>query len=124
MPAFAVPQAEPGLVVLRWGASLYFANAAHFEEELTALAAPGGEPVSWICLDAIEMTDVDYSGGDVLRETATELQELGVRLVLSDVTPHVRRQLDLAGVSAALGEDAFYDRVADVLVAFRAGKKT
>jgi hypothetical protein len=47
-----------------------------------------------------------------------------VRLVLSDVTPHVRRQLDLAGVSAALGEDAFYDRVADVLVAFRAGKKT
>jgi anti-anti-sigma regulatory factor len=70
------------------------------------------------------MTDVDYSGGDVLRETATELQELGVRLVLSDVTPHVRRQLDLAGVSAALGEDAFYDRVADVLVAFRAGKKT
>jgi hypothetical protein len=47
-----------------------------------------------------------------------------VRLVLSDVTPHVRRQLDLAGVTAALGEDAFYDRVADALVAYRAGKKT
>ena len=68
------------------------------------------------------MSDVDYSGGDVLRETATELQEKGVRLVLSDVTPHVKRQLDLAGVTAALGEDAFYGRVADVLVAYRAAE--
>jgi sulfate permease, SulP family len=122
-PAGAVPQAEAGLVVLRWGASLYFANAAHFEEELTALAAPGATPVSWICLDAIEMTDVDFSGGDTLRETATELREMGVRLVLSDVTPHVKAQLDRGGVTAALGEDAFYGRVADVLVAYRAAKK-
>ena len=81
-----VPQAEPGLVVYRWGASLYFANSARFEEEVSALAEGDGSPVKWICVDAPAMGDVDYSGGETLIQVSTELKERGVRLVVPGVT--------------------------------------
>ena len=82
VPADAVPQAEPGLVVYRWGASLYFANSARFEEEVSALAEGDGSPVKWICVDAVAMGDVDYSGGETLIQVNNELKERGVRLVV------------------------------------------
>ena len=46
LPIEPVPQPAPGLVVYRWGASLYFANATRFEEQVTGLAAPGVRPVN------------------------------------------------------------------------------
>jgi SulP family sulfate permease len=121
VPADAVPQAEPGLVVYRWGASLYFANSARFEEEVSALAEADGSPVKWVCVDAVAMGDVDYSGGETLIQVNNELKERGVRLVLSGASRAVRRELDAAGVTAALGEDAYFASVSDVLKAYASG---
>ena len=116
-----MPQAEPGLVVYRWGASLYFANSARFEEEVSALAGADGSPVKWICVDAVAMGDVDYSGGETLIQVNNELKERGVRLVVAGASSAVRRELDAAGVTAALGEDAYYASVSDVLKAYANG---
>jgi MFS superfamily sulfate permease-like transporter len=116
--ASAIPQAEPGLVVYRWGGSLYFANSARFEEEVVALAKGDGRPVKWLCVDAVAMGDVDYSGGETLIQVNNELKERGVRLVVSGASRMVRRELDTAGVTAALGADAFYASVSDVLKAY------
>ena len=51
----------------------------------------------------------------------TELKERGVRLVVSGVSRPVRRELDRAGVTAALGEEAYYASVSDVLKAYGNG---
>ena len=115
------PQVEPGLVVFRWGASLYFANAARFEEQVLALAEPNGTPVKWICVDAPAIGDVDYTGGETIIQVDKELDERGVRLVLAGVGEEVRAELDGSGVTDAVGADAYYTSVADVLQAYRAG---
>jgi high affinity sulfate transporter 1 len=121
LPIESVPQVEPGLVVFRWGASLYFANSARFDEQVSELATADGKPVKWICVDAVAMSDVDYTGGETLIQVNNELKERGTRLVLAGLSDPVRKELDTAGVTAALGEDAYYASVTDVLKAHHGG---
>ncbi len=118
VPAEPVPQPQAGLVVYRWGARLYFANSARFEEQITGLVTPDGQPVKWLCVDAVAMGDVDYSGGETIIQVKAELEERGVRLVLAGVGDAVRKELDTAGVTAAIGEDAFFPAVRDVIEAY------
>jgi SulP family sulfate permease len=121
LPVEPVPQPEPGLVVYRWGASLYFANATRFEEQVTGLAAPG---VRWICVHSPAVADVDYTGGETLIDVSRELKQRGIRLVFAGVTEPVRRELDRAGVTAAVGEDAYYPGVAEVIAAYRDAERS
>jgi SulP family sulfate permease len=123
LPAGPAPQVEPGLVVYRWGASLYFANAARFEEQVLALAESNGTPVKWVCIDAPAIGDVDYTGGETIIQVDKGLEERGVRLVLAGVGQEIRAELDRAGVTDVVGTDAYYASVVDVLQAYRAGAK-
>ena len=109
-------EAAPGLVVYRFAASLYYANANRFEEEIRGLA--GTPSLKWLCLDADGVGDVDFSAGETIQELHGELQESGTRLVFAGVTPSVRAELDLLGVTDAAGTDAYFDTVDDVLAAF------
>jgi high affinity sulfate transporter 1 len=118
LPVDSVPQPAPGLIVYRWGASLYFANAARFQEQVLALVDSAGPRVSWFCVDAAGIGDVDYTGGETLLETNAELKEQGVRLVFAGVYEGVRRELTRGGVTAAVGEDAFFARARDVVAAY------
>ena len=122
VPVDPVPQPEPGLVVYRWGASLYFANAERFQEQVVELVKGDGAPVRWLCVDAPAIADVDYTGGESVLQVERELSRLGVRLVFAGVSPRVRRELDLAGVTAAIGEDAYYRSVIHVLGAYGEAK--
>jgi len=122
VPVDPVPQVEPGLIVYRWGASLYFANAARFEEQVISLATENAA-CSWICIDGVALGDVDYTGGETLLETITQLKEHGVRLVFSGVGDAVRKELNQSGVTTAVGEDAFFADVEAVLEAHRAAAK-
>jgi MFS superfamily sulfate permease-like transporter len=121
VPVDPVPQAEPGLVVYRWGGSLYFANSARFEEQVSGLAEPDGKPVKWLCVDAVGIGEVDYTGGETLIQVSNELKERGVRFVLAGVGDPIRKVLDTAGVTAAVGEDAYFSSVVDVLEAYGHG---
>jgi len=107
---------RPGLLVYRFGADLFYANANGFSEDVLTLA---GEPgVRWICIDAAAISDVDYSGWKTLEELHGELHERGVRLVLADLTGDVRTELDQYGVLAQLGTDAVFASVGDAVDAF------
>jgi high affinity sulfate transporter 1 len=116
-PVDPVPQPVPGLVVYRWGGSLYFANAARFADQVTSLVQ-GQTSVKWVCVDAVAIGDVDYTGGETLIHVNDKLKESGARLLLASVSPAIRSELDGAGVTAALGEDAFYRTIQDVVQAF------
>lgn len=106
----------PGLVVYRFGASLYYANANRFLEESLALA---GDDVRWLCVDAAAISYVDCTGGETLTGLHRQLQQRGVRLVLSDVSDDVAQQLDRYGVSALVGADGIVPTAADVVSRFR-----
>ena len=97
LPVDPTSRIVPGLAVYRFGASLYYANAEHFSAEVLAFAGDDLPELRWLCVDAAAMGDVDYSGGLTLREVAESLHGRGVRLVLAEVDPTVRRPWTATG---------------------------
>ncbi len=66
-------RASPGLVVYRFGADIYYANASRLSEEINIiLARPQGAPV-WFAMDAAGIADIDFSGGETLRDLMKEM---------------------------------------------------
>ena len=66
-------QLAPGLVVYRFGAGLYYANASLFTEEITAIVERADPPLRMLVVLGSAIADVDYSGSDTLRQVHEEL---------------------------------------------------
>ena len=122
LPVAAGRRTEPGLVIYRFGSSLYFANTAAFLDDVTALTSTG-EPPSWFCLDAAAIGDVDYTAAAVLFRVHEQLQSRGTRLVVSNLIVPVRHQLDRYGVTAAVGPDAYFATAGEALEAYQASRR-
>ena len=110
---------EPGVVIYRFGAGIFYANAQRLSDELLELAAGPTRP-RWIILAAGSIDDIDYTGGKTLGEIVAELHKLGVELVVADVRDSVRNQLDRFGVTAGDGTTQVFETVESALDAFRA----
>ncbi len=108
-------QVLPGLIVYRFAASLYYANAHRFSADIIGLVTAADPPLSWFCIDAAAIADVDFSGAATVRETYDTLRERGVRLVWTEVSSDVRAEFDRYDLTDRLGTDAFYDAVTDVV---------
>ena len=118
-PVEARAEALPGLVIYRFGASLYYANTARFTAEIEELTRPGADPpVRWLCIDASAMADVDYSGAETFRAVLETIRGRDVKLVLSNVDDRVRALLDAYGLTDEIGADAIYPSRHDVLAAY------
>jgi SulP family sulfate permease len=117
VPAGPGARTEEGLVVYRFGTSMYYANASRLVEDVAALVGHGG-PLRWMVIDCAAIGDVDYTASAVLAKVAEHAHQHHVHLVLSSVLGPVRRQLDRYGISKALGRDAYFDTPGAALEAF------
>ena len=117
VPAGPGARTEEGLVVYRFGTSLYYANASRLMEDVAALVGHGG-PLRWMILDCAAIGDVDYTASAVLVKVIEHVHQHHVHLVLSCVLGPVRQQLDRYGISKALGQDAYFDTPGEALEVF------
>jgi high affinity sulfate transporter 1 len=117
VPARPGARTEEGLVVYRFGTSLYYANASRLAEDIAALV-DHGSPLRWMVIDCAAIGDVDYTASAVLAKVAEHVHQHHVHLVLSGVLGPVRQQLDHYGISKALGQDAYFDTPGEALEAF------
>ena len=92
--------ASPGLVIYRFGASLYYANSNLFQEQIRHIVTSDPAPI-WLCLDAIEIENVDYTGSEVLAGLLKEADERGVRFVFADLPETTLLQLQKDGDRAS-----------------------
>ena len=113
---------EEGLVIYRFGTSLYFANATKLMEDVAALVGHGG-PLRWFVLDCAAIEDVDYTASSVLTKVVEYLHRRQVRIGVSSVLGPVRQQFDRYGISKALAPDAWYDSAGEAFAAFQAARK-
>jgi MFS superfamily sulfate permease-like transporter len=104
---------EDGIVVYRFGTSLYYANAARLAEDIAMLVGHGA-PLRWLVLDCAAIGDIDYTASGALTKVSEHLHQRHVRLVLSSVLAPVRHQLDRYGIRV----DACYDTPGEALEAF------
>ena len=118
-PVLAGARTEEGLVVYRFGTSLYYANASRLIDDVTALAAQGS-PLRWMVLDGAAIGDIDYTASAVLIRVIEHLSKRHIHLAVSTVLGPVREQLDRYGIGVALGPGAYYDTPGAALEAFHA----
>ena len=112
---------EEGLVVYRFGTSLYYANASRLLDDIAALAGHGG-PLRWLVFDCAAIGDIDYTASAVLTRVIEHVHRRHIRFVVSTALGPERQQLDRYGISAALGPDAYYDTPGEALEAFHAAE--
>ena len=110
---------EPGLVIYRFGTSLYFANASRLLEDLIELNTRGG-PLRWFVLDGAAIGDVDFTASSLLSRAVAQLHERHIQFVVTSLLPPVRQQLERYGISGAAGPDAYFDTAGEALEAFHA----
>ena len=110
---------EDGLVIYRFGTSLYYANAARLLADLHAIFGTGG-PVTWFVLDCAAIEDIDYTAYTVLTRAVELAKQRHVRYAVSTVIPSLRRQLEGYGFSQKVDPDAWYETPREALDAFRA----
>jgi len=107
------------VLVFRFDAPLYFANAEYFRESLwERLRLRSVNRPALVVLDATAMTSIDSTGIQTLDEVSTELLSQGTTLYIVGATGPVRDTLTRAGVVSALGEDHFFFDVGDALRCF------
>jgi SulP family sulfate permease len=118
-PVSSHAQVIPGLMIYRFNHSMYYANAEHFSQEVLDLVDTAQPPLSWFCIDATAMDDIDFSAAATLKETYNLLKEKGVQLVLVEVDEDIRRELERSKLTDLFGKEAIYETIDDVETAFR-----
>lgn len=105
----------PGLVLYRFDAPLFFANAGVFEEGLLRAVEAAPQPVRRIVVAAEPITDVDTTAADMLIELARELRSGGIELAFAELKGPPKDKLDAYGLIELIGEERFYSTIGDAV---------
>ena len=98
----------PGLVVFRFDAPLYFANAEHFRRRVEDVLAEEGTSARWLVIAAEPITDIDTTAAEILDELLDDLELRQVRLVFAELKGHSKDQLRRYGLYSRIGDEAFF----------------
>jgi high affinity sulfate transporter 1 len=107
------PQARliPGLVLFRWDAPLFFANAELFHNRVLDAVATSPTPVKWVVVAAEPVTSVDVTAADMLAEIDELLASAGIELCFAEMKDPVKDKLKRFGLFSRLGDDAFFPTI-------------
>jgi len=114
------PQARrvPGLVLFRWDAPLFFANAEQFQERVLAAVADSLTPVRRVIVAAEPVTSVDVTSADVLAELHRILRASQIELRFAEMKDPVKDKLARFELLPLLGRDAFHPTVGAAVDAY------
>jgi high affinity sulfate transporter 1 len=101
----------PGLVLFRWDAPLFFANAEQFNDRVLDAVAASPTPVRWLVVAAEPVTSVDVTSADMLAELDDTLHAAGIELCIAEMKDPVKDKLKRFGLFARLGETAFFPTI-------------
>jgi MFS superfamily sulfate permease-like transporter len=114
---------EPGLVLYRFGAELYYANAGRFLEEVSAVVQPMPSAVKWVVVDAEAMTHLDYTAARILNRLKNNLDQAGVELAFARMPWDLKSDFDRYHVTETLGPGRLFNRLHDAIAAFEEAMK-
>jgi high affinity sulfate transporter 1 len=105
----------PGLVLFRWDAPLFFANAELFRDRVLDAVAGSPTPVRWMVVGAEPITSVDVTSADALDELDKTLHEAGIDLCFAEMKGPVKDKLKRFGLFSRLGEQRFFATIGEAV---------
>ena len=114
------PQARrvPGLVLFRWDAPLFFANAELFRDRVLEAVKSSPTPARRVVVAAEPVTSIDVTAADVLAELDDALKESGIELCFAEMKDPVKDKLKRFGLFAQFGERTFPATVGQAVSAY------
>jgi high affinity sulfate transporter 1 len=114
----------PGLLLYRFDAPLFFANAAWFRRRVKGLVAEAAHPVRWVVVAAEPITDIDTTAADTLDQLLQELRHQQVTLAFAELKGPVKDRLERYGLYDAVGPDHFFPTIGTAVDAYVAATGT
>jgi high affinity sulfate transporter 1 len=114
----------PGLVLFRWDAPLFFANAEIFREHVLQAIADAPRPTRWVVVAAEPVTDIDVTAADVLIGLDRELHEADIDLLFAEMKGPVKDRLKRYGLFTTLGAESFFPTVEQAVDRYLATHET
>jgi SulP family sulfate permease len=109
----------PGLLVYRYDAPLFFADADNFRTRALRSIDEAETPVRWFVLNAEANTEIDFTAADIVEELRAELADRGITLALARVKFEVREDLRRAGLIDAIGAEHVFATLPTAVEAYR-----
>jgi len=101
----------PGLILFRWDAPLFFANAELFRERALDAVDRSPNRARWLVVAAEPVTSVDVTAADALVELDERLHSAGIELCFAELKDPVKDQLKRFGLFAQIGEKHFFPTI-------------
>jgi high affinity sulfate transporter 1 len=105
----------PGIVVYRWEAALFFANAGAFRDQVRKLVLERSP--SWIVVECEAITDIDVTAADMLEKLDRELNEKQVHMAFVEMRSRLQDLVKRYGLFQTLDRDHFYPTIEAALKA-------
>jgi high affinity sulfate transporter 1 len=112
----------PGLVLFRWDAPLFFANAEFFHDRVLGALSRQPMPVRWLVVTAEPVTSIDVTAGDMLVELDSALRTAGIELCFAEMKDPVKDKLKRFGIFTQLGERRFFATIEEAVSALTAAR--
>lgn len=114
-------QSEPGLIVFRYEADLFFANASRFADDVESVVGGAPDKPTWVILDCSAIADIDYSAGQVLSGLLDYLDSEGVQLILARPGTDLLETLTRYRLRPRISDDHIYADLDGAIDAFPRG---
>ncbi|MBK9738436.1 MAG: SulP family inorganic anion transporter [Actinobacteria bacterium] len=112
-------ESAPGLIIFRYDAELFYANANRFVDEVEKLIDTAPTPVEWLVLDAGSLDDVDYSAGKALDGLLDYLEARHITPALARADTSLIVTLKSYGVDTRIAPEHMFGNLTDALSAFQ-----
>ncbi len=108
---------EPSIVVYRWEAPLFFANAGAFRRQIRALVRT--RQPAWVVIECEAITDIDVTGAGMIDQLDRELNAQGIHMAFVEMRDRLQDLVERYGLFEALDAEHFYPSVDGALAAIR-----
>jgi SulP family sulfate permease len=122
VPAMPGKVTAPGLIIYRFGADLFYANANRFDDEARALVRQAPSRVRWFIIDCSAITDIDYSAAQVMRELLGDFAQQDLMVLFARVNPYMRADMDRHCLTPVVSEACIFGTLHEAVAAVGGGE--
>jgi high affinity sulfate transporter 1 len=119
------PEAEviPGLLIVRYDAPLFFANAPDFGRRLQEMVRAADRPIHRVLVVANAVTDIDSTGAEILDHVLVDLESKGLAFAFAGLKGPVKDRLRAYGLYERIGDDNFFPNTISAVESHLAGDR-